>query len=187
MVPASSASSDLDQRGLWRWGRPSSGSLRKCRGTGRCPLWVHFRTSANVTAMSAFPPMATKLRTSREVRFVPTCDINRSTSVQGRSADTSHEISGCITSCALNRKWASTPGVMERRYRRSPNVAKGASNVPVIVASSRHFPRSSCPPARGEIHRQRPDRYRPDQSSQTILERNAPAKPETLGCAHYPQ
>ena len=88
MVPASSASSDLDQRGLWRWGRPSSGSLRKCRGTGRCPLWVHFRTSANVTAMSAFPPMATKLRTSREVRFVPACDIARRTGwpaiVQGR-------------------------------------------------------------------------------------------------------
>ena len=35
---------------------------------------------------------------------LPTCDINRSTSVQGRSASTSHEISGCITSCALNRK-----------------------------------------------------------------------------------
>jgi hypothetical protein len=29
------------------------------------------RKSALVTAMSAFPPIATKLRTSREVRFVP--------------------------------------------------------------------------------------------------------------------
>jgi len=63
----------------------------------------------------------------------------------------------------------------------------GASNEPMIVASSRHFPRSSCRLARGEIHRQRPDRYRPDQSSQTIRERNVPAKQETRGCAHYPQ
>ena len=30
-----------------------------------------FRKSALVTAMSAFTPIATKLRTSREVRFVP--------------------------------------------------------------------------------------------------------------------
>jgi hypothetical protein len=29
------------------------------------------RKSALVTAMSAFPPIATELRTSREVRFVP--------------------------------------------------------------------------------------------------------------------
>jgi hypothetical protein len=29
------------------------------------------RKSALATAMSAFPPIATKLRTSREVRFVP--------------------------------------------------------------------------------------------------------------------
>src|ERR1700674_6039225 len=62
----------------------------------------------------------------------------------------------------------------------------GASNAPAIVASSRHFPRSSCRLARGGTQRQRRDRYRPDQSSQTILERNAPAKQETLGCAHYP-
>jgi hypothetical protein len=33
------------------------------------------RKSALVTAMSAFPPIATKLRTSREVRFVPNSDI----------------------------------------------------------------------------------------------------------------
>jgi hypothetical protein len=33
------------------------------------------RKSALVTAMSAFPPIATKLRTSREVRFVPTAVI----------------------------------------------------------------------------------------------------------------
>jgi hypothetical protein len=33
------------------------------------------RKSALVTAMSAFPPIATILRTSREVRFVPTGDI----------------------------------------------------------------------------------------------------------------
>jgi dihydrofolate reductase len=64
---------------------------------------------------------------------------------------------------------------------------RGASNAPALVASSRHFPRSSCHLARGEIRRQRPDRYRPDQSSQTILERNAPAKQETSGCANYPQ
>jgi hypothetical protein len=32
------------------------------------------RKSALVTAMSAFPPIATKLRTSREVRFVPLPD-----------------------------------------------------------------------------------------------------------------
>jgi len=34
------------------------------------------RKSALVAAMSAFPPIATKLRTSREVRFVPTTDIS---------------------------------------------------------------------------------------------------------------
>jgi hypothetical protein len=33
------------------------------------------RKSALVTAMSAFPPIATKLRTSREVRFVPETDF----------------------------------------------------------------------------------------------------------------
>jgi hypothetical protein len=32
------------------------------------------RKSALATAMSAFPPIATKLRTSREVRFVPGAD-----------------------------------------------------------------------------------------------------------------
>ncbi len=34
----------------------------------------HFQTSADATAMSAFPLIATKLRTSRHVRFVPTAD-----------------------------------------------------------------------------------------------------------------
>ena len=33
------------------------------------------RKSALATAMSAFPPTATKLRTSREVRFVPMGDM----------------------------------------------------------------------------------------------------------------
>jgi len=35
------------------------------------------RKSALVTAMSAFPPIATKLRTSREVRFVPITDVTK--------------------------------------------------------------------------------------------------------------
>ena len=35
----------------------------------------HFRKSALVSAMSAFPPLATKLRTSLEVRFVPDPDM----------------------------------------------------------------------------------------------------------------
>ena len=47
------------------------------------PLATHGRTihagqtrkSALVTAMSAFTPIATKLRTSREVRFVPKPEI----------------------------------------------------------------------------------------------------------------
>src|SRR5665213_1318713 len=69
----------------------------------------------------------------------------------------------------------------------APTARTGASNAPAIVASSRRFPRSSCLLAREEIHRQRPDRYLPDQSSQMILERNAPAKQETLGCARYRQ
>jgi hypothetical protein len=34
-----------------------------------------FRKSALATARSAFPPIATKLRTSREVRFVPQADM----------------------------------------------------------------------------------------------------------------
>jgi hypothetical protein len=34
----------------------------------------HFRKSALVTDMSAFPPIATKMRTSLEVRFVPFAD-----------------------------------------------------------------------------------------------------------------
>jgi hypothetical protein len=33
------------------------------------------RKSALATAMSAFPPIATKLRTSREVRFVPEPEV----------------------------------------------------------------------------------------------------------------
>ena len=35
----------------------------------------HFRKSALATAMSAFPPLATELRTSLEVRFVPTPEV----------------------------------------------------------------------------------------------------------------
>jgi hypothetical protein len=35
----------------------------------------HFQTSALVTAMSAFPPIATELRTSLEVRFVPDSEM----------------------------------------------------------------------------------------------------------------
>jgi len=34
------------------------------------------RKSALVSAMSAFPPIATKLRTSREVRFVPNTEVS---------------------------------------------------------------------------------------------------------------
>jgi hypothetical protein len=35
------------------------------------------RKSALIAAMSAFPPIATKLRTSREVRFVPSPEVAR--------------------------------------------------------------------------------------------------------------
>src|ERR1700722_12424419 len=53
--------------------------------------------------------------------------------------------------------------VTDRRRQRRYASPTGVSNAPAIVASSRHFPRSSCRLAPGEIHRQRPDRYRPDQ------------------------
>ena len=41
----------------------------------------HFRTSANVTAMSAFLPLATNEWTSLEVRFVPTRDSCTATNI----------------------------------------------------------------------------------------------------------
>ena len=44
-------------------------------GRGLTSEMGHFRKLALVTAMSAFPPIATKLRTSREVRFVPTPEV----------------------------------------------------------------------------------------------------------------
>lgn len=61
------------------------------------------------------------------------------------------------------------------------------STAPAIAPSSRHFPGSSCRLARGEIHRQRRGRYRPDRSSRTIREPNARATQDTLGCAHSPR
>jgi hypothetical protein len=54
---------------LWFAGLSKNAGLRR-------PVWVHYRKSALVTAMSAFPPIATILRTSREVRFVPISDID---------------------------------------------------------------------------------------------------------------
>jgi len=44
------------------------------------------RKSAVATAMSAFPPIATKLRTSREVRFVPTTVIETDWTALGLAA-----------------------------------------------------------------------------------------------------
>jgi hypothetical protein len=35
----------------------------------------HFQTSADATAMSAFPLIATELRTTLEVRFVPEAEM----------------------------------------------------------------------------------------------------------------
>src|ERR1700726_839670 len=45
---------------------------------GRSIQMGQTRKSALATAMSAFPPIATKLRTSREVRFVPEAHTNAS-------------------------------------------------------------------------------------------------------------
>jgi hypothetical protein len=58
-----------------------------------------FRKSALATARSAFPPIATKLRTSREVRFVPIAEVmpTRTAPFQGSSSTPSTR----ITSLAL--------------------------------------------------------------------------------------
>jgi hypothetical protein len=42
---------------------------------GRTIHWGQFRKPAVATAMSAFPPLAAELRTSLEVRFVPTPEV----------------------------------------------------------------------------------------------------------------
>ena len=49
-----------------------SSALIQCQRRGQT------RKSALVTAMSAFPPLETKLRASREVRFVPGTGVGRS-------------------------------------------------------------------------------------------------------------
>jgi hypothetical protein len=48
----------------------------------------HFRKSALATARSAFPPIATKLRTSREVRFVPEAAVHQSPYFYGQTIKT---------------------------------------------------------------------------------------------------
>jgi len=45
--------------------------------SGLMSLLGQTRMSDYTIAMSAFPPLATRQRTSPKVRFVPTCDIER--------------------------------------------------------------------------------------------------------------
>src|ERR1700746_870586 len=59
-----------------RCGLGRGGVLGRLYGNSRgTSLQGQTRKSALVTVMSAFPPIATKLRTSREVRFVPTAEV----------------------------------------------------------------------------------------------------------------
>jgi hypothetical protein len=62
---------NLRHLNLVRQPREAFENLPVRNGLRKCLLWDQTRKWALVTAMSAFPPITTKLRTSREVRFVP--------------------------------------------------------------------------------------------------------------------